>query len=387
MTGVTYAGELCIDLAAISDNTRRLDELAGSAGVMAVVKAGGYGHGLVPSALAALRGGATWLGVAQLAEALALRAAGITAPVLSWLYVPGADLEAAVAAEVDLAVSAPWGLEAVAEAARATERTARVHLKVDTGLGRNGVLHGQAYTDLLHRARALEAEGAVAVVGIMQHFAYADSPGHPEVLAQVARFDEAVAQAEAAGCRPQVRHVANSAATLTNPSLAYDLVRPGLAVYGLSPVPDLGGPQDYGLTPAMTWTAPLSQVKAVPAGQGLSYGHEYHTPTDTLVGVLPLGYADGLPRAATNVGPVQVAGERHTVSGRVCMDQVVIDLGPDSPAQAGDRCVLWGTGRDGEPTAQDWADATGTISYELITRVGERVPRRYLGAEATWPLR
>ncbi|WP_409484966.1 alanine racemase [Arsenicicoccus dermatophilus] len=381
-----HAGELRIDLAAISANVRRLGELAGAAGVMAVVKADGYGHGLVPSALAALRGGATWLGVAQLAEALELRGAGITARVLAWLYAPGADLARAVREDVDLAVSAPWGLEAVAEAARSADRVARLHLKVDTGLGRNGVLHGPDYTALLARARQLEAAGLVQVVGVMQHFAHADSPEHPEVRAQAERFAAAVAEAERAGCRLEVRHLANSAATVTDPSLAYDLVRPGLAVYGLSPVPHLGGPARYGLVPAMTWTAPLSQVKTVPAGQGLSYGHTYVTERDTRVGVVPLGYADGIPRAGSGVGPLQVAGSRHTVAGRVCMDQLVVDLGPDAPAREGDEVVILGDGRDGSPTAQDWADATGTISYELITRVGPRIPRRYLGGEPSWAL-
>ena len=386
MTGQSFAGELRIDLAAISDNVRRLDELAGSAGVMAVVKAGGYGHGLVPSALAALRGGATWLGVAQLSEALELRAAGLTCPVLSWLHAPGADFAAAVREDVDLAVSAPWGLEAVAEAARAVGRAARVHVKVDTGLGRNGVLHGPALTSLLDRTRALEAEGSVRVVGMMQHFAYADAPDHPEVRAQVARFDAAVAEAEAAGCRLEVRHLANSAATLTNPSLAYDLVRPGLAVYGLSPVPSLGDHEHDGLTPAMTWSAPLAQVKDVPAGQGISYGHTYRTERATRVGIVPVGYADGVPRAGSGVGPLWVAGSRHTVAGRVCMDQLVVDLGPSSGAREGDPCVLFGPGAEGEPTAQDWAEAIGTISYELITRVGDRVPRRYVGGEPAWHL-
>jgi alanine racemase len=345
---------------------------------MAVVKADGYGHGLVPSANAALRGGATWLGVAQLSEGLALREGGVNARVLSWLHVPGSDFAAAVAADIDLSVSALWGLNEVADAARLLGRTARIHLKVDTGLGRNGAF-GDDWPSLLNAARSLEAEGVVRVVGVMSHFVYADEPTHPTVLFQLEVFGQAVRDAERAGCDLEVRHIANSAATLTNPGAAFDLVRPGLAVYGLSPVPAIGDPQSFGLTPAMTLSADLAVTKRVPAGQGISYGHLYFAPADTMMGLVPMGYADGIPRNATNVGPVSLAGDRHTVAGRVCMDQFVIDLGPHSEAVAGDRVTLFGAGASGEPTAQDWAEATGTISYEIISRIGLRVPRVHVG--------
>jgi alanine racemase len=369
-----------VDLDAISDNVTALRSRAGAAGVMAVVKADGYGHGLLPSARASLRGGASWLGVAQLGEALTLRRHGIDAPLLSWLHAPGTDFGAAIGAGVDLSVSATWALEAIAAAARTLGTTARIHLKVDTGLGRNGA-YGEDWPALVAAARALEAEEAVRVVGVWSHFVYADAPDHPTVRLQQERFVEAVREVERAGCDPEVRHLANSAATLTNPSAAFDLVRPGLAVYGLSPVPDLGGPAAFGLTPAMTLTANLAVTKRVPAGQGVSYGHQYVTPQDTTLALVPLGYADGIPRNATNVGPVGIRGRRHTVSGRVCMDQFVVDVGPGAEVAAGDEAVIFGTGSAGEPTAEDWARATGTISYEIVTRIGARVPRVYVGGE------
>lgn len=369
-----------VDLDAIRRNVEVLREHAGSAALMAVVKADGYGHGLMPSALAALSGGASWLGVAQLSEAMELRDNAVTVPVLSWLHVPGSDFAGAIAADIDLSVSALWSLAEVVAAARALGRTARIHLKVDTGLGRNGAF-GEDWPVLLHAARSLEAEGAVRIVGVWSHFVYADEPTHPTVRSQQEIFGQAVREAERAGCELEVRHIANSAAILTNSGAAFDLVRPGLAVYGLSPVPQLGDPQSFGLTPAMTLSADLAVTKRIPAGQGLSYGHQYVTSQDTTVGLVPMGYGDGIPRNATNVGPVSVGGARHTVSGRVCMDQFVVDLGPQNGAQAGDPVTLFGTGESGEPTAQDWAEATGTISYEIITRIGARVPRIYIGGQ------
>jgi alanine racemase len=367
-----------VDLDAIRRNVEVLRQHAGSAAVMAVVKADGYGHGLVPSARAAVSGGASWLGVAQLTEAMALRDNGIHVPVLSWLHVPGTDFTAALSADIDLSVSALWSLAEVADAARTLGRTARIHLKVDSGLGRNGAF-GEDWPVLLHAARILEVEGVVRIVGVWSHFVYADEPAHPTVRSQLERFRQAVSEAERAGCDLEVRHIANSAATLTNPDAAFDLVRPGLAVYGLSPVPSLGDPRSFGLTPAMTLSADLAVTKRIPAGQGLSYGHLYVTSQDTTVGLVPMGYADGIPRNATNVGPVSLGGTRHTVSGRVCMDQFTVDLGPGNGAQAGDPVTLFGSGESGEPTAQDWAEATGTISYEIITRIGARVPRVYVG--------
>jgi alanine racemase len=366
-----------VDLDAIAHNVEVLGKYAGSAAVMAIVKADGYGHGLLPSARAAIRGGASWLGVAQLSEAMALRNNRVLTPLLSWLHVPGSDFAGAIGADIDLSVSALWSLAEIADAARGLGRTARIHLKVDTGLGRNGAF-GDDWLTLLSAARRLESEGVVAIVGVWSHFVFADEPAHPTVRRQEERFAEAVRDVERAGGHLEVRHIANSAATLTNPGVTYDLVRPGLAVYGLSPVPQLGDPQSFGLRPAMTLSADLAVTKRVPAGQGISYGHQYVTSCDTTVGLVPIGYADGIPRNASNVGPVSVGGARHTVAGRVCMDQFVVDLGPASAAQAGDPAILFGSGDSGEPTAQDWAEATDTIAYEIISRIGSRVPRVYV---------
>jgi alanine racemase len=382
-----YPARAVVDLAAIRGNVASLVEHAPTAQVMAVVKADAYGHGLVPSARAAVEGGATWLGVAQVPEAVALRAAGVVGPrVLTWLYAPGASLREAIAADVDVSVAAPWALDAVVAAAREAGRTARVHLKVDTGLGRNGLTPAQL-DEVLPAALRADAEGAVHVVGLWSHLAFADEPAHPTVRAQAAVFADAVRAVEAAGARLEVRHLANSAATLTAPDLHWDLVRPGIAVYGLSPVPQLGGPQAYGLVPAMTLEAELATVKPVPAGHGVSYAHQYVTSRATVLGVVPLGYADGIPRHASGTqdvpgGPVLVGGRRAAVTGRVCMDQVVLDLGPGATDVAGDRVELFGTGAAGGPTAQDWAEAAGTISYEIVTRIGARVPRVHVDTAA-----
>jgi alanine racemase len=252
-----------------------------------------------------------------------------------------------------------------------------VQLKVDTGLGRNGVPL-DAWPDLVDAALKLQAEGVIRLVGAFSHYAWADAPEHPTVTAQTAAFTAALELAEARGARFELRHLANSAATLTNRAAAFDIVRPGVSVYGLSPIPELASARELGLRPAMTLLGRVAQVKALPAGHGISYGHAYTTSRPTRVALIPLGYADGLPRHAGNAGPVQLAGSRHVIAGRVCMDQVVVDLmdgTPDAAVSEGDVAVLFGTGDDGGPTAQDWADAAGTISYEIVTRIGPRVPR------------
>jgi alanine racemase len=365
--------EARIDLAAITANTRRLDELAGDAGVMAVVKADGYGHGLLPSARAVLEGGAAWLGVAFLEEALAIRAAGIDAPLLAWLFSPQEDLAPAVAAGVDLGVYDEAELAAVQAASRATGRPARVHLKVDTGLSRGGA-RPEAWPALC--AAAAKADG-VEVVGVWSHFAFADGgPDHPVNHAQAGVFAQALEVAGRNGVHPQVRHLANSAATLTAPATHYDLVRPGVSLYGLSPVPQLGGPADFGLRPAMTLASTVALAKRVPAGAGVSYLHRYTTDRESTLALVPLGYADGVPRLGTNRLPVQLRGRRRTVAGTVCMDQFLLDVGDDEVA-AGDEVLLFGPGDAGEPTAQEWADVLGTIDYEVVTRIGARVPRTY----------
>ena len=364
--------EAVVDLDAIRRNVGLL-RAGTTAELLAVVKADGYGHGLLPSARAALAGGAAWLGTAFVEEALALRSAGITAPILCWLIAPGEDLAAAVAAGIDLSANAPWAVTELVDAARAAGRPVRLHLKVDTGLSRGGATAAD-WPELLTAAAKAAAAGDAEVVGLWSHFAYADAPGHPTIARQVATYREALDTAAGLGVVPQIRHLANSAATLTLPEAHFDLVRPGIAVYGLTPVP----PEQHGLTPAMTLRSHVALTKRVPAGSGVSYGHRYVTRTETGLALVPLGYADGVPRNGTNSAEVWLAGARRRISGRVCMDQFVVDVG-DDPVAPGDEVVLFGPGRGGEPTAQDWADALGTISYEIVSRIGARVPRTYLG--------
>jgi alanine racemase len=367
--------EVVVDLDAIAANTAALRDRVGRP-LMAVVKADGYGHGLVPAARAVLAGGADALGVAVLDEALALRAAGITAPLLAWLHAPGTDYAAALTADVEVSVNALWGLDEVVTAARESGRTARVHLCADTGLSREGATPAD-WPALVEAAARASADGDVVVTGLWSHMAYADAPTHPTIGAQVRVFEEAVALARAAGLSDARRHLANSAATIALPDTWFDLVRPGVALYGLDP---LGGdPAAYGLRPAMTVRAPVALVKRVPAGAGVSYGHTYSTAVETTLALVPVGYADGVPRAAGNRAPVLAAGTQRTIAGRVCMDQFVLDIGDDDIA-AGDEVVLWGAGDRGEPTAQDWANAVDTIHYELVTRIGGRFSRRYVGS-------
>ncbi|WP_442911067.1 alanine racemase [Kitasatospora sp. NBC_01266] len=372
--------EAAIDLAALRGNLAALRERAPGADLMAVVKADAYGHGALPCALEALAAGVRWIGTATPEEALALRAAGIApeqARILCWLWTPGGPWARALRARIDVSISGQWALDELLDAVRATGLPARVHLKADTGLGRNGC-QPQEWPDLVDAALRAEAEGLLQVVGVWSHFAAADEPGHPSVQAQQDAFASMLAYAERAGVRPEVRHLANSPATLLLPESHYDLVRTGLAMYGVSPVPELGAPADFGLRPVMSLSARLALVKQVPGGHGVSYGHQYHTPGETTLGLVPVGYADGIPRHASGTGPVQIAGKWRTVAGRVAMDQFVVDLGGDTPP-VGEEVLLFGSGERGEPTAEDWARASGTIAYEIVTRIGARVPRRYLG--------
>jgi alanine racemase len=349
--------------------------------VMAVVKADAYGHGAVPVARAALAGGATWLGVAHVHEALALRAAGIEADVLAWILTPGTDLVPAVRERIDVSVAAVWALEMVVAAARATGERARIHLEVDTGMSRGGASPGEWPALLDAVAKHVEA-GLVQVRGTWAHFASADVPGDPSVPAQLQAFEDALDVAREHGVDPGLRHHANSAAAFFVPHARYDLVRAGLAVYGLSPAPDLASGAELGLRPAMTLAARLAHVRRVPAGAGVSYGLTYTVGHDTTLGLVPVGYGDGVPRHASwngeHSGEVLVAGVRRRIAGRVCMDQVVVDLG-DDVAAPGDAALVFGPGDDGEATADDWAQAAGTISWEIVTRIGSRVPRHYTG--------
>jgi alanine racemase len=372
--------EVVVDLDSVVHNVGVLRAAAPTAALMAVVKAEGYGHGAVAVGRAALAAGASWLGVCTQQEALDLREAGITAPVLSWLHLPGEDFAPAVAAGVDLSVASRAHLASVVDGARRAGRPARLHLKVDTGLSRGGAQPAD-WPDLLDAAAKAVAGGVVEVVAVWSHLAHADAPDHPILDRQLARLTDAWHAARDRGLDP-IRHLANSAATLTRPDLHLDLVRPGVAVYGLDPLcrPVTQGP----LRPAMTLRARVVLVKRVPAGEGVAYGHEWTTPRETTLALLPLGYADGVTRALNRRGRMTVllGGELRPVVGRVSMDQIVVDCG-DSPVREGDLAVLFGPGDRGEPTAQDWAHELGTIHYEVVAGIhGRRVTRTILGGRS-----
>ncbi len=367
--------EIVVDLAAVRHNVRVLRELVGpGVAMMAVVKADGYGHGMVESAGAARQAGADWLGVATLSEALALRAAGDTGPVLCWLAVPGEDYAPGVAAGVDLTAYSVAELDRIARASAEVGRPARVQLKVDTGLSRGGAARAD-WAAVFARARAGELAGSWRVTGIWSHLSSSDEPEAAANDCQEAVFGEAVAGAAAAGLEPEVRHLANSAAAILRPSSRFDLVRCGIACYGLDPAP--GITPDLGLVPAMTVQAPLVLVKRIAAGDAVSYGRTWIAEQPTTLGLVPAGYGDGVPRHASNAAEVLLAGRRRPVRGRICMDQFVVDLTGDEP-EPGAPVVLFGTGADGGPTATDWARACDTINYEIVTRIGGRLTRRYV---------
>jgi alanine racemase len=370
--------EIVVDLAAVRRNVATLRRRVPGVQMMSVVKADGYGHGMVEAARAARAGGADWLGVATIDEAMAVRAAGDTGPVLCWRTVPGEDYGPPVAAGVDLTAYTVAEVDEIATAARDLGVPARVQLKIDTGLGRGGSTWA-LWPDLVRAAAAAERSGALRVTGVWSHLACADEPEHPANAAQEQVFREACAVLEAAGIEPEVRHLANSAAALLRPSARFDLVRCGIASYGLSPAPEVVTAEELGLVPAMTVRARLAAVKRVAAGTGISYGHTFHAPADMTVGVVPAGYGDGVPRHASSRAEVLVGGRRRPVLGRVCMDQVVVAV--DDDAAPGDEVVLFGPGVHGEPTAQDWAEACGTISYEIVTRIGGRMRRTHLHRE------
>jgi len=366
--------EAVVDLCAIEHNVRVLREHAGPAQLMAVVKADGYGHGATPVARAALAAGAAELGVATVDEALALRADGITAPLLAWLHPPGLDFAPALLADVEIAVSSVRQLDELLDAVHRTGRTATVTVKVDTGLNRNGVAPA-LYPSMLTALAQAVAEDAIRLRGLMSHMVFADQPDNPINDVQFQRFSEMLAQARDQGVRFEIAHLSNSSATMSRPDLAFDMVRPGIAVYGLSPVPQLG---DMGLTPAMTVKCAVALVKSIRAGEGVSYGHTWIAERDTTVALMPIGYADGVFRSLGGRLDVLINGRRRPGVGRICMDQFLVDLGPGQIDVAeGDEAILFGPGSSGEPTAQDWADLLGTIHYEVVTSPRGRIIRTY----------
>jgi len=355
--------EARISLDAFAGNLEALRRESAPAQLMVVVKADAYGHGMLPIARAAVEAGAEWLGTADLDEALALRDAGIRTPVLAWLHGSDADFRAAVEAGIDVGISTRAQLEAAADAG------AVVHLKVDTGLSRNGFAPAEA-SAAFARAAELERAGRLRVRGLMSHLS-GTSPD--DDAAQRVAFESAVDAAHAAGLAPELRHLGSSLAALTQPRSRFDLVRVGIAAYGLPP----DGAVDtaaLGLRPVMELVTEVAAVRRVPAGAGVSYGFTHRTDRETTLALVPLGYADGIPRQASGRASVAIGGVRHPQVGRIAMDQFVVDVG-DAEVHVGDEVVVWGDPATGAPSAEDWASAAGTIGYEIVTRVGPRVER------------
>jgi len=337
-----------------------------------VVKADGYGHGATRVSRAALIAGATELGVATIDEALALRGDGITAPILAWLHAPGTDFAPALRADVQIAVSSVRQLAELLDAVQRTGTPATLTVKVDTGLNRNGVSAAQ-YPAMLGALRRAQSDETVRLRGFMSHLVHADDPDHPTNNLQAQRFSDMLDQARSSGVRYEIAHLANSSSAMSRPDLAFDMIRPGIAVYGLSPIPRRG---QMGLTPAMTLRCTVALVKSVHAGDGVSYGHTWVADRDTTLALMPIGYADGVYRALSGRFDVLINGRRRRSVGRICMDQFVVDLGPgETGVREGDTAILFGPGTDGEPTAQDWADALDTIHYEVVTSPRGRVAR------------
>lgn len=359
--------EAVVDPTAIAANVAHVARLTGTE-VIGVVKADGYGHGAETAARAAQEGGASRIGVADLDEALALRAAGIEAPLLAWLHGPGTEFGAAVAQGIELGVSTGDQLRAAASAA-VQGRPALVHLKLDTGLSRNGAAP-EEWEQLFSEVARLERSGLIRAVGVFSHLANTTPAASREALAV---FLDAVDLAASCGVEPDIRHLAATHATFELPEARLDAVRLGVGMYGLSPFAGVSA-AELGLRPAMALRAGVAKVRRVPAGAGVSYDHTYRTSRETTLALVPLGYADGIPRHASGSGPVLLGGERFTVAGRVAMDQFVIDVG-DTPVAEGDVVTLFGDPATGAPSADDWAEAADTINYEIVSRIGPRVPR------------
>ena len=357
--------EARIDLDRIATNINLLKGTEYTA-LMAVVKADAYGHGLVEVGLVAEKSGADWLGVALLEEAITLRTHGVRAPILAWLLPPGSDFKKAVNHDIDIAVSS---IKAFKEVSTLPGKP-RIHIELDTGMSRGGFL--DEWKEFLRSDFS-----TVEVIGVFSHFARADEPAEKQNVEQVNRFNQMVSDLASVGVVPEIQHLANSAASLKNSSARFDLVRTGIAMYGLSPdVETLGDSRSLNLTPAMQLRAQLHLVKSVPANTPVGYGATAHTDRDTKLGVVAMGYADGIPRIAQGAG-VFIDGMRAPIIGRVSMDQFVVDLGPDATAQSGDWVIVFGDGSRGEYTADDWGTASKSINYEIVTRIGPRVPRIY----------
>lgn len=364
-----------INLSAIADNLKLIKNKT-NAQVLAVVKADAYGHGLLPVARAAQDAGADWLGTALLEEALALRSGGITKPIIAWLTPMGEDFKAALLANIDLSISSIELLNEIVLAGKSVNKVPNIHIEVDTGMSRGGV--GDDWDNFVIQVVNSVKANQIKVIGIWSHFARADEPDEGMNKEQLNVFEDRIKSATAAGIKAEFIHIANSAASLTNKAAHKSILRWGIGLYGLSPeVEKMGDSASLGLQCAMKLKAKLHLVKAVKAGVSVGYGGTAVTKSDTNLGVVTLGYADGIPRNANNLAGVFVAGKRAPLIGRVSMDQFVVDLGINSSAKTGDEVIVFGDGSSGEYSADEWAKASGTINYEIVTRIGPRVPRIY----------
>jgi alanine racemase len=364
-----------INLSAITQNFKSIKSRT-TADVLAVVKADAYGHGLIPVSKALEEAGADWFGTALLEEAINLRKAGILKPIISWLTPLGEDFKSAIDLDIDLGIPSIDLLDEVIKAASLTGKAARIHLEIDTGMSRGGVL--SEWDQLIKSVLVGVNLKLLKVIGIWSHFARADEPAELMNQEQLSLFEEKVNQAKTAGIDAQFIHIANSAALFTNKSTHKNIIRSGIALFGLSPdIKTIGDSSSLGLKPAMKLKAKLNLVKEVKAGSSVGYGGTAVLKSDTKLGVITLGYADGIPRNTNNLAGVFVDKKRAPMIGRVSMDQFVVDLGVTSNAKTGDEVIVFGDGSGGEYTVDEWAKAANTINYEIITRIGPRVPRIY----------
>ena len=364
-----------INLSAITQNFKSIKSRT-TADVLAVVKADAYGHGLIPVSKALEEAGADWFGTALLEEAINLRKAGILKPIISWLTPLGEDFKSAIDLDIDLGIPSIDLLDEVIKAASLTGKAARIHLEIDTGMSRGGVL--SEWDQLIKSVLVGVNLKQLKVIGIWSHFARADEPDELMNQEQLSLFEERVNQAKVAGIDAQFIHIANSAALFTNKSSHKNIIRSGIALFGLSPdIKTIGDSSSLGLKPAMKLKAKLNLVKEVKAGSSVGYGGTAVLKSDTKLGVVTLGYADGIPRNTNNLAGVFVDKKRAPIIGRVSMDQFVVDLGITSNAKTGDEVIVFGDGSGGEYTVDEWAKAANTINYEIITRIGPRVPRIY----------
>jgi alanine racemase len=363
-----YSTWIEVDRGAIENNVRLLRQLTGVQ-VMAVIKANGYGHGAVEVAQAALRGGAAWCGVARFEEALELRRAGIDLPALILGFTARERVETAIANEISMAVWSAEQAEFAAARAEYAGKKARLHLKIDTGMSRLGLSPERA----LQLARILSDSQGIEFEGIFTHFARADEADQTTSNAQERCFRDVLETLGSSGLLPPLIHAANSAAAISQPTSRFNLVRPGIAIYGLDPSPETRIPT--GCRPALAWKTVLSQVKVYSPGTGISYGHEYVTKRSEKIGTLPIGYADGFRRVAGNRALIR--GKRVPIVGRVCMDQVMVQLDSVPEAQEGDEVILIGSQDGDRITTEEVAARWGTVHYEVLCGLGARVPRVY----------